>query len=216
MIGRAYLLPVILGENGAASSESVFIEMIRKVFTSELALPFIGGLFLCGILAAIMSTADSQLLVTASAVSEDLYHSFIKKDADTEEILKVSRITVIVIAVIAFVIAWNPDSSIMGLVSNAWAGLGSAFGPIVVMSLFWRRTNFAGAVAGIVSGGGAVLIWDYLPLVHGQTLGSATGLYSLVVGFALSILCIVISSLCTKKPSQEILAEFDEVKNWKE
>ena len=100
VIGRAYLLPVILGENGAASSESVFIEMIRKVFTSELALPFIGGLFLCGILAAIMSTADSQLLVTASAVSEDLYHSFIKKDADTEEILKVSRITVIVIAVI--------------------------------------------------------------------------------------------------------------------
>ena len=88
-----------------------------------------------------MSTADSQLLVTASAVSEDLYHSFVKKDADTEEILKVSRITVIVIAVIAFVIAWNPDSSIMGLVSNAWAGLGSAFGPIVVMSLFWRRTN---------------------------------------------------------------------------
>lgn len=104
----------------------------------------------------------------------------------------------------------------MGLVSNAWAGLGSAFGPIVVMSLFWRRTNFAGAVAGIVSGGVTVLIWDYLPLVHGQTLGNATGLYSLVVGFALSILCIVIFSLCTKEPSQEILAEFDEVKNWKE
>ncbi len=104
----------------------------------------------------------------------------------------------------------------MGLVSNAWAGLGSAFGPIVVMSLFWRRTNFAGAVAGIVSGGATVLIWDYLPLVHGQTLGTATGLYSLVVGFALSILCIVIFSLCTKEPSQEILAEFDEVKNWKE
>ena len=211
VIGRAYLLPVILGENGAASSESVFIEMIRKVFTSELALPFIGGLFLCGILAAIMSTADSQLLVTASAVSEDLYHSFIKKDADTEEILKVSRITVIVIAVIAFVIAWNPDSSIMGLVSNAWAGLGSAFGPIVVMSLFWRRTNLPGAIAGMVTGGLTVIIWDYIPLVGGQTLGTYTGLYSLAVGFLLSLVMIVIVSLVTKAPSKEITDEFDRV-----
>ena len=211
VIGRAYLLPVILGENGAASSESVFIEMIRKVFTSELALPFIGGLFLCGILAAIMSTADSQLLVTASAVSEDLYHSFIKKDADTEEILKVSRITVIVIAVIAFAIAWNPDSSIMGLVSNAWAGLGSAFGPIVVMSLFWRRTNLPGAIAGMVTGGLTVIIWDYIPLVGGQTLGTYTGLYSLAVGFLLSLVMIVIVSLVTKAPSKEITDEFDRV-----
>ena len=237
VIGRAYLLPVILGENGAASSESVFIEMIRKVFTSELALPFIGGLFLCGILAAIMSTADSQLLVTASAVSEDLYHSFIKKDADTEEILKVSRITVIrtavsedlyhsfikkddlilqavsrlLIAVIAFAIAWNPDSSIMGLVSNAWAGLGSAFGPIVVMSLFWRRTNLPGAIAGMVTGGLTVIIWDYIPLVGGQTLGTYTGLYSLAVGFLLSLVMIVIVSLVTKAPSKEITDEFDRV-----
>ena len=207
----AYLLPVILGENGAASSESVFIEMIRKVFTSELALPFIGGLFLCGILAAIMSTADSQLLVTASAVSEDLYHSFIKKDADSKEILKVSRITVIVIAVIAFVIAWNPDSRIMGLVSNAWAGLGSAFGPIVVMSLFWRRTNLPGAIAGMVTGGLTVIIWDYIPLVGGQTLGTYTGLYSLAVGFLLSLVMIVIVSLVTKAPSKEITDEFDRV-----
>ena len=216
VIGRAYLLPVILGENGAASSESVFIEMIRKVFTSELALPFIGGLFLCGILAAIMSTADSQLLVTASAVSEDLYHSFIKKDADTEEILKVSRITVIVIAVIAFVIAWNPDSSIMGLVSDAWAGLGSAFGPLVVCSLFWKRTNLPGAVAGIVSGGLFVIIWDYLPILGGQTPYAVTGIYSLLLGFLVSLLCIVIVSLLTKAPSKEIVEEFESVKTYQE
>ena len=211
VIGRAYLLPTILGENGAASSESVFIELIRKVFTSQLVLPFIGGLFLCGILAAIMSTADSQLLVTASAVSEDLYHSFIKKDADSKEILKVSRITVIVIAVIAFIIAWNPDSSIMGLVSNAWAGLGSAFGPIVVMSLFWRRTNLPGAIAGMVTGGLTVIIWDYIPLAGGQTLGAYTGLYSLAVGFLLSLVMIVIVSLLTKEPDREITDEFDKV-----
>ena len=160
IIGRAYLLPTVLGENGASSSESVFIEMINKLFSSHLGLPFIGGIFLCGILAAIMSTADSQLLVTASAASEDLYHQFIKKDADSKEILAVARLTVIVVSVLAFVIAWNPNSSIMGLVSNAWAGLGAAFGPTVVMSLFWRRTNLTGAVAGIVSGGLTVIVWD--------------------------------------------------------
>ena len=207
IIGRVYLFPTILGTEGNASTESVFIEMITKMFTKDTNLPFIGGIFLCGILAAIMSTADSQLLVTASSVSKDIYKDILKPESDEKKVLKVSRFTVLVVALLAFLIAWDPNNSIMGLVSNAWAGLGSAFGPIVVMSLFWRRTNFAGAVAGIVSGGGAVLIWDYLPLVHGQTLGSATGLYSLVVGFALSILCIVIFSLCTKKPSQEILAE---------
>lgn len=211
VISRAYLLPTVLGENGAASTESVFIQMIEKLFTSDLALPFIGGIFLCGILAAIMSTADSQLLVTASAASEDLYHQFVKKDADSKEILRVGRFTVIIVSVIAFVIAWNPDSSIMGLVSNAWAGLGAAFGPTVVMSLFWRRTNLAGAVAGIVSGGLTVMIWDYLPLAGGQTLGAYTGLYSLAVGFAVSLAMIVIFSLATKAPSKEITDEFDSV-----
>ena len=212
VIGRAFLLPTVLGETeGAASAESVFIEMIRKLFTENLALPFIGGLFLCGILAAIMSTADSQLLVTASAVSEDLYHQFIDRKADTKKILRIGRVTVLVIALLAFLIAWDPDSSIMGLVSNAWAGLGSSFGPIVLMSLFWRRTNLPGAIAGIIAGGGTVIIWDYIPLVGGQTLGAATGLYSLAVGFLLGIVVIVVVSLCTKAPSREITDEFDRV-----
>lgn len=210
VLGRAYLYPVLLGENGT-SAENVFVEMIQKVFMSDLSLPFIGGLFLCGILAAIMSTADSQLLVTASAVSEDLYHNFIKTDADNKKVMNVSRITVIVVAVLAFAIAWDPNNSIMDLVSNAWAGLGSAFGPVVLLSLFWRRTNLPGAVAGIVSGGLTVIIWDYIPLVSGETLGNSTGLYSLAVGFVISILCIVIFSLATKKPSEEILKTFDQV-----
>ena len=139
VIGRAYLLPAVLGEEGASSAESVFIEMINKLFSSHLGIPFIGGIFLCGILAAIMSTADSQLLVTASAASEDLYHQFVKKDADSKEVLTVARITVIAVSVVAFIIAWTPNSSIMGLVSNALACLGAAFRPTVVMSLFWRR-----------------------------------------------------------------------------
>ena len=96
-------------------------------------------------------------------------------------------------------------------VSNAWAGLGAAFGPTIVLSLFWKRTNLAGAVAGIVSGGATVILWDYIPLAGGQTLGAATGLYSLVVGFAISLLLIVVFSLMTKAPDEEMLREFDDV-----
>lgn len=211
MLGRAFLYPVILGTEGAASTETVFIEMITKIFTKELALPFIAGIFLCGILAAIMSTADSQLLVTASSVSEDIYKGILKPNADQKTAMRVSRITVLAVSVIAYIIALDPNSSIMGLVSNAWAGLGAAFGPTVLMSLFWKRCNFEGAVAGIVSGGLTVIIWDYIPLAGGMTLGAATGLYSLAIGFLISIILIVVVSLCTKAPDASILAEFDRV-----
>ena len=205
VVGRAFLAPVL----EAGDAESVFIKLINTVFNENLALPFVGGLFLCGILAAIMSTADSQLLVCASSVSKDIYKNVLKPKSSDQTVLKVSRITVIVVALLAFFIAWDPDSSIMALVSDAWAGLGSAFGPIVVCSLFWKRTNFAGAVAGIVSGGLTVIIWDYLPLVNGETIYAATGIYSLLVGFIISLLCIVVFSLVTKAPSQEILDEFE-------
>lgn len=217
VVGRAFLYPVILGETeGAASAESVFIEMIQKTFTELLPLAFIGGLFLCGILAAIMSTADSQLLVCSSSVSADIYKNILKPDADDKTVLKVGRITTIAVAVLAFIIAWDPNSSIMGLVSDAWAGLGAAFGPLVVMSLFWKRTNLPGAVAGLVSGAVTVIIWDYLPIVHGETIGTATGLYSLLVGFIVSLIFIVVVSLATKAPEQSILDEFEAYKNYKE
>lgn len=211
VVGRAYLFPAILGSEGAVSTENVFIEMITKLFTSDIALPFVGGIFLCGILAAIMSTADSQLLITASSASKDIYQGVINPKANDKKVLMISRGTVIVVAVVAYLIALDPNSSIMGLVSNAWAGLGAAFGPTIVLSLFWKRTNLAGAVAGIVSGGATVILWDYIPLAGGQTLGAATGLYSLVVGFAISLLLIVVFSLMTKAPDEEMLREFDDV-----
>ena len=210
VLGRAYLYPGLLTDG---AEEKVFIEMIIKMFTVDYPLPIVGGLFLCGILAAIMSTADSQLLVSASSVAEDIFRGIIKKDADDKTVLRISRITVLVIAVLAYIIALNPNSSIMGLVSNAWAGLGAAFGPTVLLSLFWKRTNFQGAVAGIVTGALTVIVWDYIPLVGGQTLGSATGLYSLAIGFALSLLAIVIVSLVTPAPSAEMLEEFEDVVN---
>ncbi len=210
VLGRAYLYPTVLGADGG-STETVFIEMIKQVFTVDVRLPIVAGLFLCGILAAIMSTADSQLLVTASSMSEDIYKGIIKKDASEEKVMKMSRYTVLGVAVLAYLIAWDPNSSIMGLVSNAWAGLGAAFGPTVLMSLFWKRCNLAGAVAGIASGGLTVIIWDYIPLIGGQTLGTVTGLYSLAIGFLISILLIVIVSLCTKAPDASIVAEFERV-----
>lgn len=215
VVGRAYLYPVILGTDGTSSTENVFIEMITRMFTSQFAMPFVGGIFLCGILAAIMSTADSQLLVTASSVAEDIYKGVVKKDAKDEKVLMVSRITVLVVAILAYLIALNPNNSIMTLVSDAWAGFGSAFGPIVLLSLFWKRTNFYGALTGIISGAATVIVWDYLPIMNGQTIGTATGLYSLVTGFAVSFFCIVIVSLLTPMPSDEILREFEDAKNGK-
>lgn len=210
VVGRAYLYPEVL-EGG--QTENVFIAMIVEMFTKDIRMPVVGGIFLCGILAAIMSTADSQLLVSASSVAEDIYKGILKKDASDKKVLRVSRLTVLVIAVLAYVIALDPNSSIMGLVSNAWSGLGSAFGPIVVLSLFWKRTNFHGAVAGIVTGALTVIIWDYIPLAGGQTLGASTGLYSLVVGFGLSLVAIVVVSLLTPPPTEEMLQEFEDAKN---
>lgn len=212
VIGRGYLSRVLT----ITESETVFISMIKQIFSGNFVLVFIGGLFLCGILAAIMSTADSQLLVCASSVSKDIYKNILKPDADDAKVLKMSRITVIIVAVLAFLIAWDPDSSIMDLVSDAWAGLGSAFGPLVVCSLFWKRTNLSGAVAGIVSGGLFVIIWDYIPLINGQTLYAATGIYSLLLGFFISLICIFIVSLITKAPSEEILADYQKVNQYTE
>ena len=132
------------------------------------------------------------------------------------------RITVIIVAVLAFLIAWDPDSSIMELVSDAWAGLGSAFGPLVVCSLFWKRTNLAGAVAGIVSGGLFVIIWDYIPLyknlpiIGGHILKDLTGIYSLLLGFFISLACIFVVSLLTEAPSEEVLADFEKVNQYTE
>ena len=210
VVGRAYL------GGGLEDSEHVFIQMIQQIFSNHIVLTFVGGLFLCGILAAIMSTADSQLLVCASSVSKDIYKNILKPGADDKKVLKISRITVAAVAILAFIIAWDPNSSIMDLVSDAWAGLGSAFGPLVVCALFWKRTNLPGAVAGILSGGIFVIIWDYLPIVGGETPYAATGIYSLLLGFFISLACIIIVSLCTKKPEQEIIDEFEKVNNYME
>lgn len=207
LVARGYLTTAL----DTATSETAFIRVIQQFFSNNYVLVFIGGIFLCGILAAIMSTADSQLLVTASAVSEDMYKGAIKKDASEKSALNVGRIAVIVVSVIAFLIALNPKSSIMALVSDAWAGFGSAFGPVILLSLYWKRSTLAGAISGMATGALTVIIWDYLPLVNGETPYKATGLYSLVLGFALAMLVNVVVSLISKKPSKEIVKEFESI-----
>ena len=205
-------LEVLEGSN----SETLIIKTAQLLSQHSTIAVLLAGVILAGILASTMSTADSQLLVCASSASKDIFKNILKPEAEDKKVLNVSRITVLVIAVVACIIAWNPDSSIMGLVSDAWAGLGSAFGPLVVCSLFWKRTNLPGAVAGIVSGGLFVIIWDYLPILGGQTPYTVTGIYSLLLGFFVSLLCIVIVSLLTKAPSKEIVEEFESVKTYQE
>lgn len=192
------------------NSESVFIQMINTIFSDHLGIPFVGGLLLCGILAAIMSTADSQLLVTASSISEDVYKGVINKNASDKSMLMISRITVLIVSAIAFVIALDPNSSVMGLVSNAWSGFGSTFGPVVLLALFWRRSNVAGAASGMIAGGFTVILWDYIPF-GGSTLATMTGVYSLIPGFAICAVVMVVVSLLTKAPSKTMLDTFDEV-----
>ncbi|MCL2601653.1 MAG: sodium/proline symporter PutP [Treponema sp.] len=196
---------------GLANRETVLINMIDRIFLSQnavIAIPVLGGFFLCGIFAAIISTADSQLLVASSSLTGDIYRG-LKKTASDKHLVMVSRLSVLAVAVIAFIIALNPAAGVMALISNAWAGLGSAFGPLVLISLFWRRITRMGAVVGIIVGGLTVIIWEYIPLAQGQVLGSYTGLYSLIPGFFLSVAAILAVSLSGKQPSAEILAEFE-------
>ena len=211
---------VVVGMVGLAftpnleNPETVFIQMIQSIFlnpNSFAHLPLLGGFFLCGILAAIMSTADSQLLVTASAITGDIYKSLTKKARSEKHFVQVSRIAVLAVAAIAFVIAFDRTSSVMSLVSNAWAGFGSAFGALILLSLYWRRINRAGAAAAIIAGGLTVIFWDYIHFggPGGQTIGDVTGLYSLAPGFAISLVFGIVVSLATKAPPKEITDEFD-------
>ena len=172
--------------NQMGDSEKIFM------FLSSSLLPaIIAGVILSAILAAIMSTADSQLLVTSSAVTNDMFKLF-KKNASEKTLMWISRGTVIVVAVIAYIIALDENSSVMGLVSYAWAGLGAAFGPAMLLSLFWKRMTIHGAVAGIIAGGASVIVWENVPLF------ANTGVYSLAPAFAIALCAVIVVSLITK------------------
>lgn len=186
----------------SAQSETIFIKMTTLFLPALLA-----GIVLSGILAATMSTADSQLLMVSSSVGRNLFQKVFKKDATDKQVLIISRATTIVVAVIAMIIASDKDSSIFKLVSYAWAGFGAAFGPLILFSLFWKRTTLKGAIAGMAGGGCLSLAWS----LWISKLGGIFGVYELLPAFLFSCLLIVIVSLLDKEPSREIQAEFDSV-----
>ncbi|MDF2569510.1 MAG: sodium/proline symporter, partial [Sporomusa sp.] len=193
MVGRVYLKQPLQG----SAVETVFMVMTDDLFSS-----FFAGLILSAVLAAVMSTASSQLLVTASAVSQDFYKALIHKDASEKELVWISRMTVVGVSIVAVLIGLDPNNFVLDMVSYAWAGFGAAFGPALVMSLFWNRMTRNGALAGIVVGGITVLVWKQLALF---------GLYEIVPGFILSALAIYVVSILDTPPAQEILDEFEKV-----
>lgn len=200
VVGRA-LYPTALATD--AEAENIFI-----LLSTNLLPAFLAGFVMAGILAATISSSDSYLLIAASAFAKNIFKGIMKKDATDKQVMSISRIVLAAIAVIAIVLALDEESIIFTIVSFAWAGFGATFGPLMLFSLFWKRMNRAGAIAGMVSGGVMVFFWKLVL----KPLGGVFGIYELLPAFVLSCLCIVIVSLLTKAPSAEIEKDFEEVK----
>lgn len=193
MVGTVYLTTPLEGTD----AEKVFL-----VMTNDLFPPIIAGVVLSAVLAAIMSTASSQLLVAASAFAQDFYKTLLRKDATQTELVWISRASVLIIASIAVYLGFNPNSFILDMVAYAWAGFGAAFGPALLMSLFWKRTTRIGVIAGIIVGGVTIIAWkNFAPFE----------LYEIVPGFILSLISIFVVSKLDKEPDRDILETFDKV-----
>ena len=184
-------------------SENIFITLA----TTSLP-PILAGFVMAGILAATISSSDSYLLIAASAFAKNIYQGIVKKNATDKQVMTVSRITLLAIALIAIVIALDEKSVIFQIVSFAWAGFGATFGPLMIFSLFWKRTTRAGAIAGMVGGAGMVFLWNLVI----SKLGGAFAIYELLPAFIFSSICIVVVSLLTPAPSKEILEDFEAAK----
>lgn len=186
-------------------AETIFIVLSQLLFS-----PLIAGFLLAAILAAIMSTISSQLLVTSSSLTGDFYQAFLHRDATEKQLVLVGRISVLIVALVAIYLAYDRNSSILSLVSNAWAGFGAAFGPVVLGCLYWKGMTRNGALAGMVSGAVTVIIWTYAPIsINGQTLGAL--MYSIVPGFIVCSLAIYIVSKLSPKVEEDIIITFDEM-----
>lgn len=204
-----------LGAANAEMKNQVFVSIARSIFSYG-ALAFIGGLLISAIVAASMSTADSQLLASSGAFASDLYKTSIRKDASDKEMMLVSRIVVVVVAVIALLIALFGNSGIMALVSAAWSIFGASFGPAIILALYWKRFNYKGCVAGIISGFVLSVLW--MVLFNFEYYGFTsiikyTNLYELLPGFIIGLLTAIIVSLATEKPSDETVKMFEEMVN---
>ncbi|MFT5720191.1 MAG: sodium/proline symporter [Motiliproteus sp.] len=201
MLGACFVGFAAIGylDNPLGDSETVFMVLVDALFH-----PVIAGILLAAILAAVMSTADSQLLVSSSALAEDFYKTLFNKDASQKQLVKVGRIAVVVIALIATSLAMDKDSKVLELVSYAWAGFGAAFGPALILALYWKRMNTSGALAGIIVGGVTVVLWKQLE-------GGWFDLYEIIPGMVLATVAIILASLMTAAPAHSVVATFDEV-----
>jgi sodium/proline symporter len=195
LVGLLYVDNQLAGE--LADSEKIFMVLVNAIFN-----PVIAGILLAAILAAIMSTADSQLLVSSSALAEDFYKQSFKPSASPTEVVMVGRVAVIGLSMLALYLAMDPDSTVLGLVSYAWAGFGAAFGPAIILSLYWKRMNRNGALAGILTGGITIVVWK-------QLSGGIFELYEIVPGVIFATIAIVVTSLMTDEPSQDVLTQYE-------
>lgn len=197
-----------IGTLEGADSETIIVRIADLLSTHGIACAIIAGVVLSGILASTMSTADSQLLAASSSVSNDILVKVFGLELKEKTILLISRISLLIIALIGVILAWDPNSSVFSIVSFAWAGFGAAFGPVVLLALFWRRSNIQGAVAGMLVGGVMVFVWKYCI----APLGGFFGIYELLPSFVLALVVNVMVSLMTKAPSAEITEVYDRVK----
>jgi len=200
LIGRVLYPTTLLT---ASDAESIFIVMATNLLPSLLA-----GLAMAGILAATISSSDSYLLIAASAFSKNIFQGVIKKDASDKQVMNISRIVLLTISLIGIIIALDENSIIFNVVSFAWAGFGATFGPLMLFSLFWKRTTREGAIGGMLAGGIMVFIWKLLL----KPLGGVWGIYELLPAFIVSCIAIVVISLLTEKPTSEIEREFEQAK----
>lgn len=190
-----------------AESETAIVAIANLLRSHGIFPALIAGLILAGILAATMSTSDSQLLAASSAASQNILVDFLHVKLSGKAAVVAARTTVILISILSVYLAWDPNSSVFQIVSFAWAGFGAAFGPVVLLALFWRRSNLYGALSGMVAGGAMVFIWKYLI----RPMGGIFNIYELLPAFIFALLINIVVSLCTKKPSQKVLDTFDEV-----
>ena len=192
----------------SSEAETIIIRIADLIASHGWLAALVGGMILAGILAATMSTADSQLLAASSSVSQNLFRDFLHIRMSKRAEMVLARGSVVAISVIAAFIAADPNSSVFNIVSFAWAGFGAAFGPVVLLALFWRRSNQAGALAGMVAGGAMVFIWKYLV----RPLGGAWNIYELLPALIIACAVNVLVSLLTPAPDKAVTDEFDAVK----
>ncbi|MGN1045192.1 MAG: sodium/proline symporter PutP [Candidatus Methanomethylophilaceae archaeon] len=219
LIGRAWAEANGMSAEVMATPENILIFIVNDLWA--VAIPVLAGLIFAALMAAVMSTADSQLLVASSSISNDIYKHFKGDSISEERLVWISRGIVIAVAAVAAFIAMDPASSIMELVSFAWAGFGAAFGPLMILSLFWKRTNKNGAIAGIITGFVVTIVWNTFlrSCILGKIFGISglvidtpvTGLYELLPAFIIAGLVIIVVSLLTGKPTEDVEAVFDEV-----